>query len=169
MKAKLITLFLVIFQISVLAQHKFLPIIDSLFLCSYNKGNIIYTVQDKYGHSYPELEIFYIVDEMPEPKIPVNEIDSLLKGSIRLNAQELDLHGNIYLQGIVNCKGQAGDYQIIDCPTELVNIGCQIRIFFRECILNWSPPMQQDKNVDLLVRVKVAFNKGEYDIVAPFY
>ena len=170
MKAKLVIVFLILSPISILAQFKFLPVIDSLLICSYSESRMLYTLPDAHGYSYPKLALFYIVEEMPKPKIPISEIEFLLKKNIRFNAKEMNCNGNIYLQCIVNCKGQAGDYQLIHCPDKFVNIGCQALNVFRKWIVTWEPPIQKGKSVDLLAMIKVAVTDGgKFEIVAPFY
>lgn len=174
MKAKTITVILILLPVSVLAQHKFLPVIDSTVACSFGEvghATFKYNMPNPFYEYKAEdlLEIFYIVEEMPEPKIPVIEIESMLERSTRLNAQEMTYHGNIYLQCIVNCRGQAGDYQINHCAPEFVNIGYQVLNVFREWIINWDPPVQRDRSVDLLTKVKVTIDQGHFEVVAPFY
>lgn len=174
MKAKSITVILILIQVSVLAQHKFLPIIDYTAVCSFNEVGYITYKQNMPNplYEYKEkslMQIFYIVEDMPKPKIAICEIENMLEKNIRFNTQELNYNSTLYFQCVVNCKGEAGDYQIIDCPTEFVNIGGQILNVFRDQIIYWTPPIQRGHNVDLLTQVKVNVNKGHFDVFAPVY
>ena len=169
MKTKSIFVVLLLFSVSVLAQPKFLPIIDTSLICSYNEGYWVYSLPDEHGYMKKELEIFFVVENMPRPKIPVSEIESMLEKRVSLNTQEMNYNGNIYLQCIINCKGKAGDFQINDCPSEFFNVGCQLLNLFRESIDNWEPPKQRGHDVDLLTRVKVTINQGHFKVVAPCY
>jgi len=171
MKATFIFLLLLIYPIVMDAQVGFQPILDSAVACSYGKPatkidmpNPLYENKDEGG-----LELFYIVEEMPEPKTSVNEIESMLGSTIRLHAQEMNYQGNIFLQCIVNCRGTAGDYQIMYCPAELVNTGCQLLRIFREEINNWEPGKQRGKNVDTLIKIQIKLKKGNFSVKAPLY
>ena len=162
MKAKILPLILIMSPALVRAQ--FLPIIDSTIVCSTG-----YTFSESLKDIKKTLDIFYIVEEMPKTKISINEIESMLERRIHLNTQEMNYKGNIYLQCIINCKGEAGDYQINNCPAEFVNVGCQLLNVFRESIVNWEPPKQKGHDVDLLTRVKVTINQGHFEVIAPYY
>jgi hypothetical protein len=162
MKTKLLPLILIMSP--ALACAQFRPIIDSTIFCSYG-----YEFTENLNDGKKILEFFYIVEEMPKSKIPVSEIESMLERTIRLNAQEKNYNGIIFLQCIINCKGQAGDYQINDCPTEFINIGCQVLNAFRESIISWGSPKQRGHDIDLLTRVKVTINQGQFKVVAPYF
>lgn len=155
--------------VSIFAQNKFLPVMDSSLICSCNEGRMMRTAPDAHGYSHEALAIYYIVEEMPKPMISKTEIESFLEKNIQLNAQEKNYEGNIYLQCVVNCKGEAGDFQILHCPPEFVNVGCRISNFFQENITSWNSPVQRDREVDILTQVKVNINKGSFKVVAPFY
>jgi hypothetical protein len=160
MKTKILPLILIMSP--VLAYAQFRPIIDSTIVCS-----SYYEFSENPNNSKKNLQFFYIVEEMPKPKIPVREIESMLEKRVRFNTQEMNYNGNIYLQCIINCKGQAGDYQINDCPAEFVNVGCQLLNIFRESIVNWETPKQRGHEVDLLTKVKVTINQGHFKVIAP--
>src|SRR5690554_859931 len=53
---------------------------------------------------------FFIVEEMPKPKVSVNEIENILNGSIFFTEKELTGSNNIAIQCLVNCEGMAGDF-----------------------------------------------------------
>ena len=149
------------------AQYEFRPIIDSSTTCSYFKPSVGFSENPLTSKQI--LEIFYIVEKMPSPKIPESEIETILKDNIRFNVDEMTKKGEIYLQCVVNCKGKAGDFQIIHCPSEFVNIGCQLLNIFSEKFNIWEAGQLRDKNIDTLIKVKVTFYKGDFKIEAPSY
>lgn len=149
------------------AQVNFRPIIDSSETCSYYDNN--YEYNENAAKAKKSLQVFFIVQEMPTPKISKNEIINALQKSVRLNNDEMTLNGEIYLQCVVNCKGKAVDYQLSYCPTEFANIGCRVIHVFREKVQKWEPGIQRGKNVDVLVHIKINIRKGNFEIVAPEY
>ncbi len=135
-------------------RSKYRPILDSTIVCSRR--------ETWWGY---EIDFFYIVEHMPRPKFPIYEIENILEKDIRFNAQELSYNDTIYFQCVVNCMGIAGDYQILKCPVELVNIGCQVLNVLRNKFAEWEPPIQQGQNVDLLTIIKVKVNKGQFEVI----
>ena len=80
------------------------------------------------------------------------------------------VHGeDIYLQCVVNCKGKAGDFQIIHCPSELVNIGCQLLNVFHDKINTWEPGKQKKINVDTMIKIMVKISNSRFTVIAPYY
>jgi hypothetical protein len=150
----------------VLTQYEFRPIIDSLATCSY--FNHSYEFTENPFSSKQVLELFYIVENMPKPMASVSEIEDILGKSVHFNKQEM-IHGEIYLQCVVNCKGKAGDFQIIYCPSELVNIGCQLVNVFHDKINTWEPGKQKKINVDTMIKIKVKISNNRFTVIAPYY
>jgi hypothetical protein len=141
------------------SESKFRPVLDSSIVCSH---------YETWGKE-SKLDFFYIVEQMPKPKISTNEIENKLEQDIRFNKQELSYNNTIYFQCIVNCNGNAGDFQITKCPDELVNIGCQVLNVIRIQLSEWEPPVQRDKNVDILALIAVTVNNGRFEVFAPLY
>ena len=135
------------------------PILDSSIVCSWYEA---------WPKEY-ELDFFYIVEHMPKPKIPLELIEKILEKEIRFNAQELSYNDTIGFQCVVNCNGNAGDFQILKCREELVNIGCQILNILRTQLAEWNPPIQKGENVDLLALIAVKIDKGQLEVIAPVY
>lgn len=147
------------------AQVNFRPIIDSSVTCSYYNND--YEYSENAAKARKKLQVYYIVEEMPAPKISMSELKNALRENVMFNNDEMTLNGLIYLQCVVNCYGKAGDYQLNYCPTEFANIGCQIINVFRKKVQNWEPGIQRKKNVDVLVSIKINIQKGSFEIVAP--
>jgi hypothetical protein len=137
----------------------FRPILDSSIVCSWHE-----TWSGEY-----ELDFFYIVEHMPGPRIPIDIIENILEKEIGLNAKELSYNDTIGFQCVVNCNGKAGDFQILKCPDEFVNIGCQVLNILRTQLSEWEPPVQRDKPVDLLALIAVIVNNGQFKVIAPVY
>ena len=135
------------------------PILDSTIVCS--------RYETWFGEY--EMSFFYIVEQMPRPKIPIDVIENILEKEIRFNAQELSYNDTIGFQCVVNCNGEAGDFQILKCPDEFVNIGCQILNILRTQLAEWDPPIQRGENVDILALIAVKIDKGQFEVVAPVY
>ena len=165
MKSTVITVALIAFPIALLAQGSIRPVLDSTATCSYY--NRTYEFSENAAKSKQILEIFYIVEKMPSPNTQKSEIEDILNNGIQMNEQELTYRGDLYLQCVVNCKGKAGDFQIISCPSEIVNIGCQVLNVFRDRINKWEPGRQRGKVVDVLVKINVSVSKGKFSVVAP--
>lgn len=173
MKSKTLTFFLLIFPVVSFGQYNFRPILDSTAACSFNNRRVTYkeSIPNPF-YEYKEqglIQVYYIVEEMPKPKIPKVIIENILKKDIRMNAQELILSGTVYLQCIVNCKGEAGDFQIVHCPSEFINTGCQIVNVFHEKIADWEPGKQKGKNVDVFAKIKVTVQNGNFKVNAPIH
>ena len=164
MKAKIL-FFLLSVSTLVYSQYGFRPIRDSLETCSYY--NHTYEYSESASKRRQILEVYYIVENMPKPMISISEIENMLERDIRFNSHELTYNDTIYFQCVINCKGKVGDFQMIHCPAGFVNIGPQLFYIFRQKINNWEPGKQRNKNVDVLIKVRVTINKGNFNVVAP--
>jgi hypothetical protein len=148
------------------AQYEFKPILDPTVICNERIKPKQHILNPLYDKSFEKYEIYYIVEKMPVPKISMDDIEELLQNVIRKNNQEKT---TMHFQCIVNCKGEAGDYQVIYCPAESVNTGNQVLKVLRESVHNWSPGMLRDTGVDVLVRITVTAIDGKYKVKAPVF
>jgi hypothetical protein len=151
------------------AQYEFKPILDPSVICNKSvrpKQHILNPLNDE---SFEKYDIYYIVEEMPVPKMTVDNIEELLQNVIRMNHQEKSKNFTMHFQCIINCRGEAGDYQVIYCPAESVNTGNQVLKVLRESVHNWSPGMLRDTGVDVLVRITVTAIDGKYKVKAPVF
>lgn len=151
------------------AQYEFKPILDPSLICNERmspKHHILNPLSDKVIENY---DIFYIAEKMPEPKISEDNIEELLSNAIHLKNQEKIKNHTMHFQCIVNCRGEAGDYQVIYCPAELENTGNQVLKVLRESVHKWSPGMLRNTGVDVLVRITVTVIEGKYIVKAPVY
>ena len=108
---------------------------------------------------------YFIVDEMPKSKIPVNEIDSLLQNNVQFTEKELAGKGKIAIQCLVNCEGEAGDFQIMYCTTEMANISSQILDVFKNSLTDWKAGIQRGNKVDVLVKIEINVDKGRIGLI----
>lgn len=171
MKSRIIATFLLIYPLMISAQYKFRPIIDSTATCSFHKGLSVtrYFSPESPGKYTEEvaLEYFYIVEKMPVPKNTLKQIEECLDREVSLNEQEKGLNGNLYFQCVINCEGKAGDFQIIYCPEEFVNIGCQVLNVLRDNLVMWEPGKQRGVDVDVLIKIRTSVINGKFKISSP--
>jgi len=148
MKTLIITFVILLYPLLVFTQLPYQPLVDSSAACI-----------PSYGH-------FYIVEEMPIPQLPLKEIESVLVQNVRFRKMEFNLKGEIYIQCIVNCKGEPGDYQVAKCPTYLIDIGDQIIKVLRNENFKWKPGKQMGRSVDVFMLIQLEVNKGDFKILA---
>jgi hypothetical protein len=110
------------------------------------------------------VDYYFIVEEMPWPKVSFTQIEKQLNEKIYFSENDINEKGRIVFQCLVNCKGKAGDFQIIDCPTKMTTIGNQILEVLKKDYTEWEAGIQNKKNVDVLVRVVVNVEKGKIKI-----
>ena len=165
MKAIVLTVCMIVVSLSLKAQGTMRPVFDSTATCSYYKG--MYDFSENAAQAKQILEVFYIVEEMPKLITPNRDIEDILKKDIQMNEQEMTYLGDFYLQCVVNCKGIAGDFQIISCPSDIVNISCQVSDIFKDKLKKWEPGRQRGRKVDVLVKIKVQVSNGIFSVVAP--
>jgi hypothetical protein len=172
MKANSVILFFLFISVLANAQFEFRPILDPSALCNEEpvlrpKHHILNPLYDEKEEPHSQYHIFYIVEKMPEPKVSAGEIEDKLGDVVRFNSREETYKTTMHFQCVVNCRGEAGDYQIIYCPDEMVNIGDQVLEVFCERFNDWTPGVQRDKNVDVLVRILVMVHEGKFKVKAP--
>ncbi len=144
MKKKAVSLVLILLPVFLSAQPGFRSVIDSTIPCS--------------------SQHFYIVENMPNPKTSAKKMAEILEFSVRFNENEKSFSEDIFIQCVVNCKGKAGDFQIQECPSEMVNIGCQVMQVLKELFTDWEPGIQRGNPVDVLISIKVSVNDGKFNL-----
>ena len=165
MKAIIIAFSLILVPVAIKAQGTMRPVLDSTVTCSYYKGT--YEFSENAAKAKQVLEVFYIVEEMPKPITSKSEIEDALNAAVLMNKKEKNYQGAIELQFVVNCKGKTGDFQIIDCPAAILNIGYQVLDTLRKMDYEWQPGRQGDSEVDVLIEIKVTVSEGLFSMVAP--
>ena len=149
-----------LFPAIVFAQE-FRPLLDTTVACSYgNPNNPI----DWETSKTQLVQYFFIVEKMPKPKVSFSEIEKMIKENVLLLEKELNQEGKIIIQLLVNCEGKAGDFQIVHCPAEMANIGCQIIDILKSNYNEWEAGVQRKQKVDVLVKTVIDVNKGKIQI-----
>jgi hypothetical protein len=132
-------------------SQEFRPLIDPSIACFYSNPNNPLSSQTN---------PFFIVETMPEPKIPFSSIEKFLQKKIDIGKKVED---RIIFQSLVNCEGKAGDYQLLVCNLESATICKQVLEVFQEGI-EWKPGIQRGKAVDVLLRISVEIENGKFEV-----
>ena len=170
MKTYLAVYAFILFPATVYAQTSFRPVLDPTALCNQQmrpEARILNPGYENKEEPHMQYEIFYVVEKMPAPETSINEIERILEEEIRFIRLEKTFNNAISFQCIINCKGEAGDFQINSCPEEFANTGHQVLNVLQTHFNNWRPGVQRDKNVDVLIGIKVKVNEGKFKVEAP--
>ena len=147
---------------AVLAAQKYLPVIDSTAACSWFGAS--YGFSENASAAQKQLEIYHIVEHMPSPAISGEQIADILQKNIKLSDHDFRLNGNIHVQCIVNCRGEAGDFQILRSPDELEDIANEVLKVFREELTEWEPAIHRGQEVDVFVHILVVVEYGIFSV-----
>jgi len=147
MKTRILILFILLFPAFIFAQPSFKALIDTSADC------------------YPSRGHFFIVEEMPSPNQTLNEIENMLNQKVQFAEKELGVDGKIYIQFLVNCKGEPGDYQLTQCPDTLISVCNQIIEVFRNESIKWNPGRQRGETVDVFLQSQIEIKKGNLEII----
>lgn len=129
----------------------FKPLIDPTKACSYTNPN----KPEGYKTDY-----FFIVEEMPRPSKTLSSIEKLLNKKVT----HLGIpSGTIVFQTLINCQGQASDYQLLSCNSPNAILCRQVLEVFQEDVA-WEAGIQRNRNVDVLVKVAVKLEQGQFKI-----
>jgi len=142
--------------------QEFKPLLDPTVACSYGSPD---NSVDFETNKTKLVDYFFIVEEMPKPKVSFTKIENMLKEKVLFIEKELKENSNILIQCLVNCEGKAGDYQIIHCPTEMGNICCQILEVLKNNFTEWNAGIQKKNKVDVLVKMEINIDKGKIKII----
>jgi hypothetical protein len=156
----------IVIPIAVQSQSINRPVLDSTVTCSYYKAT--YEYGENAAKAKQILEVFYIVEEMPKIKFTKSDIETSLNDRVLMNEKEISCNGTINFQCVVNCKGIAGDFQIINCSTGILNIGYQVINILRDNFFEWEPGKQHGQSVDVLIQGFVSVHNGKFSVVIPF-
>lgn len=174
MKSIILLIVIGFFSFTGHAQYGFLPVIDSSMICAYNQASDPIRKQNMPNPMYEhkeksDLPLFYIVTDMPAPKKSMEEAETMLKKGVKCDEQQSKTKAVIYFQCVVNCRGEAGDFQIIHCPDDFIQVGNQIVVLLRQNLNEWESPRQRNQEVDLLAKIKVELNDCSFKVKAPVY
>lgn len=147
---------------AIVFAQEFKPLLNPTIACSYGSPD---NPIDWDTNMTKLVHYFFIVEEMPKPKMVVNDIESLLQANIHFTAKELAEQGKIAIQCLVNCEGKAGDFQIISCKSEIANISSHILDVFKKNVTDWQAGIQRGKKVDVLVKIEINVDKGRIEVI----
>ena len=170
MKSRIFVIILLLFPSLVFAQNNVKPIIDSAIICIDSIDATFDQMPNPY-YNYNKkkavAELFFIAENMPSPGVSIDKIQDILKNNIRINGEDKKLNGEIYLQCIVNCEGIAGDYQIMNCPNGFSEICNNVLAVFSKEVKTWNPGKQRGNTVNVLVKILVKINSGDFEVIVP--
>ena len=146
---------------AIVYAQEFRPLLDPTVACSYGSSS---NPVDLETNKTKLVNYFFIVEQMPNPKVSFSEIENMLNEKVLFIEKELNQEGKIVIQFLVNCKGKAGDFQIVHCPAEMANIGCQIIDILKSNYNEWEAGVQRKQKVDVLVKTVIDVNKGKIQI-----
>lgn len=153
-------LFVLLFPFTPFAQD-FKPLLDPTIACSYGS---LHNGVDRETNMTSLVDYYFIVEEMPRPKVSFTEMENKLKETIHFSEKELNAKGKMAFQCLVNCKGKAGDFQIISCPNEMTAVCNQILEVLKKDFTEWEAGIQRKENVDVLIRLVINVDKGKIKI-----
>lgn len=152
---------LVLFYPAIVFTQEFKPLLDPAIACSYGSPNNFF---DWETNKTELVNYYFIVEEMPKPKVSLTQMETLLKENVHFSEKELNANGKLAFQCLVNCKGKAGDFQIISCPSEMSSVCNQILEVFKKNLTEWEAGMQNKQKVDVLLRIVINIDKGKIKI-----
>lgn len=148
MRIRFFTFLFWIYPALVLAQPpSYKPMIDSSAACSPTRG------------------YFFIVEEMPSIIQPLHELEYSLNQKVSLMDEERNIDGELYIQCMVNCEGDPGDYQLTKCPDELSGAGSRIIEVFRNETIKWKPGKQGGMKVDVFMILQIKVKNGMIEMI----
>lgn len=154
-------LFVLLFPL-ILSAQEFKPLLDPTIACSYGS---LHNRVDRETNMTSLVDYYFIVEEMPRPKLSFTQLETQLKETIHFSEKELNLKRKMAFQCLVNCKGKAGDYQIISCPNEMTAVCNQILDVLKKDFTEWEAGIQRKGNVDVLIRLVATVDKGKIKVV----
>ena len=105
----------------------------------------------------------YVVSEFPpKPNIAYNQLENILNSSINLNDYELPENNMIYVNFIINCKGEDFDF------TVLKNIDKKLQDILIQTIhsnVKWTAGKQNGKNIDFSQTIVLKIKKNRFKIL----
>jgi len=124
-----------------------------------NQGIIAQTRCDTIDSS-----IFVLAEEMPEPNITMSQLSSVLNESIVLNKYQVSNGDSIYVNFIINCKGEDFNYKVIR-PVKIDKDFEQELLSILKNTVIWRPAIQNGKAVDFSKTITILIENNKFHIV----
>lgn len=115
--------------------------------------------------------VFDKTDTPPELLISIAEINQLLNEQVQMTKKQAKKTGKLGLQVIINCKGESGDYKVMEfrgqdgkpVENEFDVFAPQIITLIKDST-RWNPASQKGNKVDHRVIFKISVNKGDFNL-----
>lgn len=107
-------------------------------------------------------EIAMFTEEMPESSISNDQLEEILNSSIDLNKYSVEDGVVIYINFIVNCRGEHFDYKVLKPVDDVLE--SEVLSVLQSNVM-WSPGKHHDKEVDVLKIMQIRVDKGRLRIV----
>jgi hypothetical protein len=121
-------------------------------------------LQDSSALCESRKEVFFIVEGMPKLEKTLNDIEETINEDICLTKKQLEIEGETYIQCLVNCEGNSGDFQIVEFSPNIKDINDKIIDILKEENLKWIPGKQKSKNVNVFMLFHIKLKKGNFQV-----
>ncbi len=108
--------------------------------------------------------IWFITEVMPKPNISMTQVESILNKSIDLSNYAKPVDNIIYLNFIINCKGEDCEYKILNIKPIDRELENQL-ISIIKSNLDWTPAMQKGEKVDIQMPMKISIENNCFNII----
>jgi len=108
--------------------------------------------------------IFFVTEVLPEPSISLSQLSSVLNTSIDLNKYQVPNGFSIYVNFIINCKGEDFNYRVIKPEQIDENLERELLTTIQNT-LTWSPAMQRGKGVDFSKTINILVENNQLNII----
>jgi hypothetical protein len=107
-------------------------------------------------------DIFFVTEEMPKLNISIDQLEDILNNSIDLNKYSRPDGNVIYVNFIINCKGEDFDYKII----RPVDKGLEKQLLsILETSMIWTPAKQRNKPVDFSKSFEIRLDGNRFNVL----
>jgi hypothetical protein len=107
-------------------------------------------------------DIFGVTEEMPTLNISIDQLEDILNISIDLNKYSRPEGNAIYVNLIINCKGEDFDYKVL----KPVDKGLEKQLLsILETSMTWTPAKHLNKPVDFSKSFEIRLDENRFNIL----
>jgi len=107
-------------------------------------------------------QMFIVTEVMPKANISEIELENLLNSLIDLSNYKQFNGMIVYVNFIINCKGEDFDYKIIEST---INKELEQKLILTiQSNVKWTPAKQRKKYVDVNKTIKIQIDSGKFNI-----
>lgn len=107
-------------------------------------------------------DIFHVTEEMPTLNISIEQLEDILSNSIDLNQYARPDGNVIYINFIINCKGEDFDYKVL----RPVDKGLEKQLLsILKTSTTWTPAKQRNKPVDFSKTFEIRLEGNKFNIL----